>query len=101
MAPPFFREYDVPYNQRVCIDTGYRVGLWYRVSSIKGSPGCNFEKIERDDRLAEASSCTVHKSIFCIATSAFSKGMFVHIFIRWLVIFRVSHNPLLYHDELT
>jgi len=41
------REYDVPYNQRVCIDTGLRVGLWYDCSPISGSMGCEFE--ERKD----------------------------------------------------
>lgn len=35
------REYDVPYTTRVCIDTGYRVGLWYTVSGIKGTQGVN------------------------------------------------------------
>lgn len=33
------REYDVPYIQRVTIDTGYRVGLWYDVIPIPGSKG--------------------------------------------------------------
>ncbi len=33
------REYDVTYDQRVCIDTGYRVGVWYDVKIVTGTPG--------------------------------------------------------------
>jgi DNA polymerase epsilon subunit 1 len=34
------REYDVNYVQRVAIDTGYRVGLWYDIVNIPGTLGC-------------------------------------------------------------
>lgn len=37
------REYDVAYTQRVQIDTGLRVGLWYDVQSEQGKDTCSFK----------------------------------------------------------
>jgi DNA polymerase epsilon subunit 1 len=34
------REYDVPYEQRVAIDTGIRCGLWYTFTPVHGTLGC-------------------------------------------------------------
>ena len=41
------REYDVPYIQRVCIDRGVRVGLWFDVIGVQGSMGVDLK--QRDD----------------------------------------------------
>jgi len=41
------REYDVPFTQRVQIDLGLRVGLWYEVRPEAGSISCDFT--ERKD----------------------------------------------------
>ena len=43
------REYDVPFTQRVQIDLGLRVGLWYDVTPQPGSISCDIK--ERPDLL--------------------------------------------------
>lgn len=41
------REYDIPYSQRLLIDTGIRIGYWYDIIPIDGTTLCKF--VERKD----------------------------------------------------